>query len=72
MLVIDRIEGDFAVCEGEDRSREDIPLSALPAGVREGDCLRKAPGGGYVLDADETARRRARNSALMKWLFSEE
>lgn len=35
--VVDRVEGDWAVVEWEGRSIGDLPLSALPSGVREGD-----------------------------------
>ena len=38
MIVVDRIEGDYAVVELGGR-RVDVPLAELPAGVREGDQL---------------------------------
>jgi len=63
ILIVDRIEAGIAVCEGEDRMTMRIPLSELPKNIREGDCLRPLPGG-YVIDHDETARRRARNKEL--------
>lgn len=34
--VIDRIEGCFAVCENEKGIMQDIMLSSLPEGVKEG------------------------------------
>lgn len=64
LLVIDRIEGDTAVCETPDRNRRHIPLSLLPPGVREGDCLRTQPDGTLVVDEDETSRRRRHNHDL--------
>jgi len=39
-LIVDRIDGDFAVCEREDGTIIDIALSALPGDVREGAVLR--------------------------------
>ena len=45
MLVIDRIEGGAAVCEGEDRAMREIPLDLLPQGAAEGDVLREGPEG---------------------------
>ncbi|MEZ4467848.1 MAG: DUF3006 domain-containing protein [bacterium] len=54
MWVVDRIEGSFAVIVAEGlEDTFDVPLAALPAGVREGDVL--------VLGADPgaTAERRA-------------
>lgn len=54
--VLDRFEGDYAILVGDDRALAQIPTTALPAGVKEGDALRL----NLVLDAEETARRRAR------------
>jgi len=63
ILIVDRIEEGVAVCEGEGGSFTHIPLSALPRGIREGDCLRPE-GDGYVIDKEETARRRAALKSL--------
>ena len=63
-LIVDRIEAGFAVCECEGGAFTRIPLSTLPPGVREGDCLRP-DGDGYIIDKEETARRRA----ALKLLF---
>jgi len=57
MISIDRIEGAVAVCEREDRTMAQIPLSRLPSGVKEGDCLMEV-NGHFVVDAQETQRRR--------------
>ena len=59
MLVIDRIEGGAAVCEGEDRAMREITLDLLPQGAAEGDVLREGPEGLWI-DREETARRRRR------------
>ncbi|KYC62718.1 DUF3006 domain-containing protein [Heyndrickxia coagulans] len=37
--IVDRIEGEFAVCEKEDRTTVDIRLSELPSAVKAGDVL---------------------------------
>jgi len=50
-LIIDRIEGDYAVCENDDKTFIDIPLSDLPDGVKEGDILVIDENGGYTIDA---------------------
>ena len=63
MLIVDRIESGFAVCEGEGGVFTRIPISELPLGVREGDCLRP-DGDGYIIDKEETARRRAALKSL--------
>ncbi|MBR3969966.1 MAG: DUF3006 domain-containing protein [Ruminococcus sp.] len=43
-MVVDRIEGDFAVVEHRGEMIE-IPLSELPENVREGDVLIRMNGG---------------------------
>ena len=63
ILIVDRIEEEFAVCEDETLAFRRILLSQLPPNVREGDCLRPA-GDGYIIDGEETARRRALNKQL--------
>ena len=56
MFVIDRIEGGFAVLE-QDGTLQNIPLTALPEGVREGDMLEQQ-GDSYVLCPEAAAMRR--------------
>ncbi|MDR1203981.1 MAG: DUF3006 domain-containing protein [Peptococcaceae bacterium] len=71
MLIIDRFEGDFAVCENDARRMIHIRRSEIPVQATEGDCLIADPQKGYVLDTDETARRKARIKAKMNRLFTE-
>lgn len=57
---MDRIEGEFAVVEGEDGKTFDVPLHFLPPGAREGDVLRveRKPGSGplsWVVTPDPEA-----------------
>ncbi len=59
MLVIDRFEGDLAVCEC-DEGTVHIPRSDLPAPAAEGDVIIQTSGGAYAIDECESARRRAR------------
>ena len=66
-LIIDRIEGDFAVCEDQRGQRRELPLNALPQDIREGDFLRHIETGtptGYEIDREETQKRREANKAL--------
>jgi hypothetical protein len=53
-VVIDRFEGEYAVCERDDRTMMNIPRKGLPTGVKEGDAL--------VIDGDTVAvdRRKTR------------
>lgn len=55
MWIVDRIEGAFAVISAQGlEDTFDVPLAALPAGVREGDVLRL----GADPQATETRRQR--------------
>ena len=38
-VTIDRFEGDYAVCEKDDRSMIDIEKSRIPEATKEGDVL---------------------------------
>jgi hypothetical protein len=38
-VVIDRFEGDYAVCERDDRTMMNMERKNLPNGVKEGDAL---------------------------------
>jgi len=40
-LIVDRFEGDFAVCENENKEMINVCRSELPADVKEGDVLLK-------------------------------
>lgn len=61
--IIDRIEDSIAVAELEDLSTVDIPLSALPKGVKEGDVINVS------IDENETQSRKESISRLMDDLF---
>jgi len=38
-VIIDRFEGDYAVCEKEGRTMVDIERNKIPAEAKEGDAL---------------------------------
>jgi len=63
-LIIDRFEGDFAVCETEDRKMINIKRSLLPGDAKEGDVIIRTSDG-YRIDKDETAERKKRISKLI-------
>lgn len=56
MMIVDRIEGETAVCE-DGGVRTELSLSQLPAGVREGDVLVSGPEG-WQIDRQATEARR--------------
>ena len=64
-LIVDRIEEDFAVCEIEESNFANLPLKALPDGVKEGDVIH------ISVDADETEKRKTNINNLMNSLFTD-
>lgn len=68
MIIVDRIEGAFAVCEMDDNSMQNIALTELPAGVKEGDVIAM-DNGTYVIDAKQTKERSERIAQKMNRLF---
>ncbi len=63
-VIIDRFEGEFAVCEKENLDMMDIEIKKLPEGVREGDVLI-IEGDDIKIDRDETENRKKRIKKLM-------
>lgn len=66
--IVDRIEGAVAVLERDDLEIVDVPLSELPGGVRQHDCLEEV-GGAWQIDRDRTAERKRRIEDKMRMLF---
>ncbi len=69
-LTVDRIDGDFAVCENDDCGTINVPLAMLPEGVREGDIVEYT-GGAAKVATNETEKRRAEIEALQNEIFSD-
>lgn len=57
MIIVDRIEGGYAVVFFGDQ-RRDIPLSQLPQGVHEGSVLKETAAGLVPDEAAESGRRK--------------
>lgn len=68
-LVIDRFEGDFAVCEMDNKNIINIERSKLPCEVKEGDVIVKIAGS-YRIDKIETDKRKERINKLMDDLWA--
>lgn len=64
-LIIDRFEGDFAVCETDDLEFVNIPIAALPCGAKEGDVFT------ISIDKSETDKRKEKIEGLMNSLFKD-
>ncbi len=69
MIIIDRFEGEYAVCEEESGSFRKLPKVFLPAGSREGDCLVPASGGAWQIDRAATAQRREQLRRMLGNLY---
>jgi hypothetical protein len=57
-FLIDRFEGDIAVCVDDHQDTREIPRSSLPFGVRAGDRVLRFPGGPWRLDDEATRKNR--------------
>lgn len=69
MLIIDRIEGEWAVVERDGLDFIDIRLSDLPDFVKVGDVLVLGEDGAYYPDDKATAERRSKILDKQKNLF---
>jgi len=68
-VIIDRFEGDFAVCEDESRKMINIEKSRLPADAKEGYVLIIKDEGGIEVDYAETQARKDKIKRMMNSLF---
>lgn len=66
--VIDRFEGDYAVCEDENKEIINIERTKIPSEAKEGDVLVQIENE-ICLDIDETNRRKENIQRLMDDLW---
>ena len=66
---LDRVEGEIAVLQDDNRKSYEFPAADLPPNIHEGDCLYILKSGGFVVDKDETESRREKNRKLQEMLF---
>lgn len=64
-LIIDRIEGEFAVCEMENRNMVNIPVIILPEDISEGFVIHVE----VKIDPEETLKRKAEINKLTKGIW---
>ena len=69
VLIIDRFEGNYAICEDKERKYFGIDISELPKGAREGDVLEISDDGQLTLNAEKTADRRSKMKKLQDKLW---
>lgn len=67
MIIIDRFEGEFAVCE-DDEKQVLIEKSEISEDAKEGDVIEKVSCG-YVVNVIETQKRREKIIALQESLW---
>lgn len=70
-LIIDRFEGNYAVCELEDKSTVKVPKYKLPLECKEGECLIQDGDGMYQKDSVSTNTREKRIHDKMNRLFKD-
>ncbi len=68
-LIIDRFEGNYAICETEDKIQVSIPIDTLPPKCEEGDSLLLNNLGEYIKDVEDKSVREERIRKKMKRLF---
>lgn len=65
-VIIDRFEGDYAICEKDDKSIIDIKKDSLPVGAKAGDVLIIKEDKTVVVDEKVTRERKKRIEELTK------
>lgn len=68
-VIIDRFEGNYAVCEKEDRKMVDIERSKIPFEAKEGDILN-FDSNNITIDIEATQKRRKEIEELTEDLWS--
>lgn len=71
LLVIDRFEGEYAICEDMDQRCLAIKAFELPSGAGEGCVLTVSEEGKFLLNLEETERRRQRIAEKQRCIFGE-
>ncbi|WP_195983699.1 DUF3006 domain-containing protein [Clostridium sp. D33t1_170424_F3] len=69
ILVIDRFEGTFAICENEEQKLFAIETSELPQGAAEGSVLEIDEEGTIRVNEEKTAARRSKVKKLQDSLW---
>lgn len=67
-VVIDRFEGNYAVCETEDKKMINIEIAKLSPGAKEGDVLLII-GNNIKIDTEKTSEKKNEIKKLMDELW---
>ena len=68
-LAIDRFEGNYAICEGDEKKMFAIEIEELPKDAKEGDVLQITDEGEITVNAQLTAARRAKVKKMQDGLW---
>lgn len=68
-LIIDRLEGEFAVCEREDGTMLNIPKDKIPKHAHEGDVLN-VENNKITMDEEETRKRKEEIEELIRDMWN--
>lgn len=68
-LIIDRFEGKYAICEGEEQKFFAIDISELPENAKEGSVIEINAEGNITVNEDKADEIRKRIGAKQKKLF---
>lgn len=69
MLIIDRFEGNYAVCEDENRQMQNVELSLIEGNPKEGDIIENN-NGLFKINVEETKKRRKYIEDLTKDMWN--
>lgn len=66
--IVDRFEGELAVCESEEKDMVNIPVKNLPEGIKEGDIIIGSEGS-YSINHEESKKIKTEITKLMDDIF---
>lgn len=69
MLIIDRFESDYAICESDAGEVVSIPRQSIESCAKEGDSIVSDADGFFTVDKISTRQRSKRFLDLLKKLF---
>jgi len=67
--IVDRFEGDFAICETKDKTFIKIERHKLPNNTKEGDFLIENDDGSFYVDIEATKERKKHIRKRLDSLF---
>ncbi|MCI6275601.1 MAG: DUF3006 domain-containing protein [Clostridium sp.] len=72
LYVVDRIEGNFALCEDEDGAMKAVSLEKIKGKLKEGVVLLEVSEESFIVDEKKTKEREEEVQDFMKGMWSDE